>query len=271
MLTIIGMSEEVSADVLADRFSTAPADGTVAERAASDRTWAFGHLIVDEAQEHSVMMWRLLARRCPSKSMTVVGDVAQTGSVAGSDSWSQVLDTFAEGRWQQAELTVNYRTPREIMDVAADVSPRSLPTCSHRAPYAMPARVRGRTAGSIHRSRRLRPADTRGVQPADGTTAVLVPEGSRQPSPSPTIRCFASWRSPARIPTNRLVLLEVRAAKGLEFDVVIVVDPQAILDGSAPWSQRFIRALTRATTRVVVVHPGALPTVLSRLSRRPAA
>ena len=57
------------------------------------------------------MMWRLLARRCPVKSMTVVGDVAQTGSVTGTDTWAQALDPFAEGRWELAELSVNYRTP----------------------------------------------------------------------------------------------------------------------------------------------------------------
>jgi DNA helicase IV len=66
---------------------------------------------------------------------------------------------------------------------------------------------------------------------------------------------------------NPLMLLEVRAAKGLEFDVVIVVDPQAILDASARGANDLYVALTRATTRVVVVHPGVLPPVLSRLSR----
>ena len=58
---------------------------TLAERAAADRTWTFGHVVVDEAQELSPMAWRLLARRCPARSMTVVGDVAQTGGAAGTD------------------------------------------------------------------------------------------------------------------------------------------------------------------------------------------
>ena len=64
---------------------------------------------------------------------------------------------------------------------------------------------------------------------------------------------------------NRLVLLEVRAAKGLEFDVVVVVDPQSILDASPRGANDLYVALTRATTRVVVVHPGPLPAMLSRL------
>ena len=58
---------------------------TTAERAAADRTWTYGHVIVDEAQELSAMAWRLLLRRCPTRSMTVVGDVAQTGSPGRGD------------------------------------------------------------------------------------------------------------------------------------------------------------------------------------------
>ena len=62
---------------------------TAAERAATDRTWVFGHVIVDEAQELSPMAWRLLMRRCPSRSMTVVGDVAQTSELSGTTSWER--------------------------------------------------------------------------------------------------------------------------------------------------------------------------------------
>ena len=94
---------------------------TVAERAESDRTWAYGHLVVDEAQEHSPMMWRLLMRRCPTRSMTLVGDVAQVGSAAGASSWGEVLDRYVPGRWRMAELTVNYRTPAQVMQLASDM------------------------------------------------------------------------------------------------------------------------------------------------------
>jgi DNA helicase IV len=267
VLTIIGMSDEVSADMLADRFNTVGTYGTVAERAAADRSWAFGHLIVDEAQEHSVMMWRLLARRCPSRSMTIVGDVAQTGSVAGSDNWAQVLDTFAEGRWQEAELTVNYRTPREIMDVAADV------LASFAPDMAPPSSVRD--VGEYPRAVALDPVSepaafarlVREAEPADGTTAVLVPEGMRalfSESSDPLLRTLALAGPDT---ANKLMLLEVRAAKGLEFDVVIVVDPQGILDASARGANDLYVALTRATTRAIVVHPGPLPPILSRLEK----
>src|SRR4051812_49927062 len=67
------------------------------------------------------MAWRLLLRRCPTRSMTVVGDVAQTGSLAGASSWREVLEPHLGGAWRLEELTVNYRTPAEIMEVAAEV------------------------------------------------------------------------------------------------------------------------------------------------------
>ena len=65
---------------------------TVAERAESDRSWTYGHVIVDEAQELSAMAWRSLMRRCPKRSMTLVGDLAQTGSAGGARTWREVLD-----------------------------------------------------------------------------------------------------------------------------------------------------------------------------------
>ena len=83
---IVTAVDLVSAEMLAERFEEA--DGrSVAERAMADRTWTFGHVIVDEAQELSPMAWRLLMRRCPARSMTLVGDVAQTGDPAGAASW----------------------------------------------------------------------------------------------------------------------------------------------------------------------------------------
>src|SRR5690606_3801601 len=124
VLVTTGVLEEgvfERADVLADRHADDGSGLTTAERAARDRTWAYGHVIVDEAQELSAMAWRTVMRRVPAKSLTVVGDIAQTGSAAGARSWGEVLDPYLEGRWREERLEVNYRTPAEIMAVAADV------------------------------------------------------------------------------------------------------------------------------------------------------
>ena len=117
----------------------------MAERAAADRTWTFGHVIVDEAQELSEMAWRLLARRCPARSMTIVGDVAQTSSAVGTTSWERVLQPLAGDRWRLARLTVNYRTPAEIMAAAAGllaaIDPGQPPPQSVRQAGAAPWRM----------------------------------------------------------------------------------------------------------------------------------
>ncbi|MFD0200565.1 MULTISPECIES: hypothetical protein [Saccharothrix] len=197
----------VNAEWLADRHTTADHRVT-AERAAADREWTYGHIVVDEAQELSEMDWRVLARRGPNRSMTIVGDLAQRQSAAGARDWSRVLAPLARDRWQYRRLTVNYRTPAEIMAYAADtlaeVDPTAVPPTSvrHGEP---PLEV---TA-----------ADPESFRPATGTFAVITPTGPLTP----------------------------RATKGLEFDTVVVVDPERM----AP-AERYV-ALTRATQRMIVV------------------
>nr|WP_280499541.1 AAA family ATPase [Nocardia farcinica] len=149
---------------------------TAAERAAGDRTWTYGHVIVDEAQELSEMAWRMVMRRIPNRWMTVVGDVAQTGDPAGAASWQQVLEPYVAQRWKLTELTVNYRTPAEIMTVAADVLAAIDPAATApgggapdrgtgpgaRAPPARPRRPpaprAGWRPGRSRRGRRRRPS-----------------------------------------------------------------------------------------------------------------
>ncbi|MFZ2118941.1 MAG: UvrD-helicase domain-containing protein, partial [Pseudonocardiaceae bacterium] len=114
---LLRATDLIDADRLADRQRARGYEST-AERAAADRTWTYGHIIIDEAQELSPMAWRVLMRRCPSRSMTVVGDLAQTGSRAGAASWQDVLGPYVAQRWHLEELTINYRNPAEIADLA---------------------------------------------------------------------------------------------------------------------------------------------------------
>ncbi|MBA2472187.1 MAG: AAA family ATPase, partial [Pseudonocardiales bacterium] len=117
---LLRATDLIDADRLADRQRARGYEST-AERAAADRTWTYGHIIVDEAQELSPMAWRVLMRRCPSRSMTVVGDLAQTGSRAGAASWQDVLGPYVAQRWHLEELTINYRNPAEIAEIADHV------------------------------------------------------------------------------------------------------------------------------------------------------
>ena len=150
---------------------------TAAERAAADRTWAFGHVIVDEAQELSEMAWRMLMRRCPARSMTIVGDVAQTGDLAGAASWEQMLGPYMGERWRLAGLTINYRAPAEIMAVAADVLAAIDPALelprSVRESGAAPWRLQAAEGGLAEQ---LAAATARAAaQAGDGRLAVIVP------------------------------------------------------------------------------------------------
>src|SRR5208283_1881006 len=112
VLELTGLAGQglVDAAMIAGRNRDEGPDLTTAERAAADRSWAYGHVIIDEAQELSAMAWRMVLRRNPSRSMTVVGDVAQTGSPAGARSWKEMLTPLVGTRWREERLTVNYRT-----------------------------------------------------------------------------------------------------------------------------------------------------------------
>ncbi|MFI9006414.1 HelD family protein [Actinosynnema sp. NPDC053489] len=255
---ILMATDLVDAHRLAERHGVERYE-TAAERAAADRTWTFGHVIVDEAQELSPMAWRTLMRRCPSKSMTVVGDIAQTGDIAGASSWHEVLSPYVMDRWKLTELTVNYRTPSEIMAVAADVlrsvDPDLVPPTSVRDSGFEPWSLRVDSLAEALPSA----VDKEVAAIGDGKLAVIVPAAS-----------VASLR--ATVPgasddlDAQVVVLGVTDAKGLEFDSVLVVEPAGILAESPRGASDLYVALTRATQRLGVVHTGDLPEVLGRLA-----
>jgi DNA helicase IV len=260
--------------VLAGRWRTRGPQAGLAERASQDRGWVFGHVIVDEAQELSPMAWRMLMRRSPSRSMTVVGDMAQTGAPWGPGSWARALDPHAAGRWRVEELTINYRTPAEIMAVAADV-------LASMGTGLEPPRS-AREAGTTPWHLRLAPADAdpaaglggvvaaEAAQVGEGKLAVLVPPG-RAEELAELIRSevpAATARQGPAVLDARVAVLTVAEAKGLEFDAVVVADPAAILATGSHGANDLYVALTRATARLGVVHPGELPRVLSRLAAK---
>ena len=259
--------------VVAGRWRHPAATGTIADRARQDRTWTFGHVIVDEAQEVSAMAWRMLMRRCPTRSMTVVGDIAQTGAPWGAGSWARALDPHAAGRWRVAGLTVNYRTPAEIMAVAADV-------LAAVAEDLQPPRS-VREAGTAPWRLRLDPAELAARLPevvaeeaaavGDGKLAVVVPAERARQLGRPLVEALpaaTAAQGPAVLDAP-VAVLTVTQAKGLEFDAVVVVEPAEILGGSSRGGNDLYVALTRTTQRLGVVHSGPLPASLARL--QPAA
>ncbi|MFD5291105.1 HelD family protein [Streptomyces rochei] len=221
---------------------------SAAERAAADRTWAFGHIIVDEAQELSPMAWRLLMRRCPTRSMTLVGDPAQTAEAAGVGSWSKILAPYVEDRWEHTRLGVNYRTPAEIMDVAAAVVRAEDPS------FEPPSSVRSTGVRPFVRATDDLPAAVAEavgeLTPEEGRLAVIAP---RELHAALAARLDGVTAGAEPDLTQRVVLLDPRQSKGLEFDSVLVVEP-----GRYGTSDLYV-ALTRATQRLGVLHTGPLP------------
>ena len=231
---------------------------TVAQRAAADRTWTFGHVVVDEAQELSAMAWRLLLRRCPSRSMTVVGDVAQTGDPAGTASWAQALEPYVGDRWRLAELTVNYRTPAEVMALAAQVlariDPGLQPPRSVRESGVEPWRERVFAERFAERLGELAAREQEAL--GDGRLAVIVP-AARADELSAAIRSALPEAGYGEDPDleRRAVVLTVRQAKGLEFDTVIVADPDRIVADAPCGNRDLYVAVTRATHRLGLLEP----------------
>ncbi|CAL9406246.1 hypothetical protein SUDANB171_01558 [Streptomyces sp. enrichment culture] len=228
----------LDAETLADRYAEED-HRTPAERAAADRTWAFGHIVVDEAQELSAMTWRLLLRRCPARSMTLVGDIAQTSAPGGARSWAHTLDPHLGGRWRTAELTVNYRLPAEIAAPAAEMLHTIDPDL--RAPRAVrstgvPPWHRTVPAAALAAEAARALAGERAAHPA-GTAAVIAP-----PAWLPALAAAVG-----ALP--RVSVVDPRTAKGLEYDIVVVVDPHSM----AP-ADRYV-ALTRATQRLGLLTP----------------
>ncbi|OXR46739.1 Helicase IV [Nocardia cerradoensis] len=227
------------AEDLADRFADRDTRD-LAERAAADRDWTYRHIVVDEAQELSEMDWRVLMRRCPGRSFTVVGDLAQRRSTAGATSWDAMLEPYVPGRWRYRSLTVNYRTPAEIMAVAAAVLAEFAPAV--RPPESV------RSCGVRPWSRRVDENElssaiaefVRDEEGREGTAVVIGPPGL-----------------PGTVPASE--------TKGLEFDAVLVVEPERILaDGPRGAAELYV-ALTRATQRLGVLHRDPLPAALTGL------
>lgn len=224
---ILSAHDVIDAETLARRQEVGDSR-TTAQRARADHTWAYGHIIVDEAQELTPMEWRMLFRRSPSRWMTLVGDPAQTGSPAGVDDWDESLEPFVGKRFRHHHLTVNYRTPRPITKLANSllevINPQARPADSIRGGEAV---THLSHAEAKERGLDLTPGTTR---TSDGRLGAVISSAN------------------------------VEEIKGLEFDHVVVVDPWQIIEASPQGLQDLYVAITRATQTLTLV--GELPEYL---------
>jgi len=252
----------ISAEELVDQNQEREARLTAAERATTDRSWAFGHIVVDEAQELSPMQWRLLVRRCPLKSFTIVGDIAQTSSVAGANSWQGALAPMFGDRWQLEELTVNYRTPSQIAEAAARMANAaglvvSAPKAVREGRWA-PVIDRVEPGQIINKLVEVLPQE---LDSLDGGLLAVIADGDLLPEATAALRAVYGRRvgTDAGSYVQDIVVISPREAKGLEFDGVVVLEPSAMLNHEHGRVGDLYVAMTRPTQRLRLIAAAAVP------------
>ena len=261
----------ITSQMLVDNINGMDAELT-AQRAGADREWTYGHVVVDEAQELTAMDWRMLIRRCPSRSFTIVGDVAQTSALGGTRSWRRMMDPlFGPHNWSLNELTINYRNPKEVSQLACDfASAEGLYISTVNAVRGVEDSVRRLTltdesllADAVaHQAIDL----VRAHVGADGTgrVAIIAPDAllaslrarvyaelrqTLAPKEFERLSSQSSW-------DEQVTICSTRTVKGLEYDAVMVVQPGRI-EEDAP--SRIVAAsdlyvaMTRPTQRLLIV------------------
>lgn len=247
----------VTADMLMRQTQEAPSLRPLAERARADRSWTYGHIVIDEAQDLSPMAWRCLLRRCPSRSMTVVGDLDQKRGHRRPNSWKQALGPAARAFNEEFVLSISYRTPRALTRIAQAVmaqhgtpvlypmeAVRDVPDCyqvSHTHKDTLKECVSQIVSAMQERL-------DREEGEGKGRICVIVPDAQAQ--------LWHADESGASALDQRVSYLTAAGSKGLEFDSVVVVEPGAILDQGS--GDLFV-ALTRATHDLHAVTTTQLP------------
>ncbi|WSQ09521.1 AAA family ATPase [Streptomyces sp. NBC_01231] len=187
----------------------------------------FAHVVVDEAQELTDAEWQMLLLRCPSRSFTIVGDRAQARH-GFTESWQERLERLGFDRINLASLSINYRTPEEIMTEAEPVIRAALPDAN------VPTSIRSGGVPVVHgpTSDLTSILDTWLAAHADGIACVIG---------DPTFRT-----------TSRVRSLTPELSKGLEFDLVVLIDPETFGTGVEGAVDRYV-AMTRATQQLVIL------------------
>jgi DNA helicase IV len=234
-----------------------------AEYLINGRTRAYGHVVVDEAQDLSPMQFRMVARRAPSGSLTILGDLAQATGGWSYATWEEILRHLpTSAPMRHDELTLGYRAPGQILDLASKLLPQAAPT-------VQPTR-------SIRRGRR-EPRLTRvepkellaaAVQEAtgladEGLLVGLVVSAGQLAAMTALVADRADIGLLERDGMHRQVtVVDVTAAKGLEFDAVVVVEPAAIAGADARGLRLLYVAMTRPIQHLSLIHAEPLPELL---------
>lgn len=215
-----------------------------AERLAAERT-EYAHVIVDEAQDLTPMQWRMVGRRGRMGTWTVVGDPAQSSWTDPEEAAAARDEALGSRPRRRFTLTVNYRNPAEVAEVASRVlklaAPGMEPPTAVRSTGLEPRFTAA--AGDLRES--VREETRRLLGQVDGTVGVVVAMDRRAEA--------AGWLADLG---ERAVALGSLEAKGLEYDATVVVSPAEIADESAAGLRVLYVALTRATQQLTVISTG---------------
>lgn len=232
-----------------DRVDAAVEQGaSVAELASDQRSWRFGHVIVDEAQDLTPMQWRMIARRTRGDSMTVVGDLAQR-SIGEPGEWSDHLPPSIRNVSYQ-ELTINYRAPAEVNDLARAVLAQLAPKLT--APRSIRSVGRSPKAVEVRSIALELPLliDAAMDRLGTGSIVVICLDAEQDNEMNRALRA------------RDVTVLTPRQAKGLEFDAVFLVEPSDIL--AEPWGLSLLYvSITRSTQELSILYKNELPSVLA--------
>ncbi|MGE9782741.1 HelD family protein [Janibacter sp. G368] len=214
----------------------------VADRAAAQRGWVYGHVVVDEAQELSAMEWQMVLRRCPAASITAVGDIDQTEAPHAHTTWEGALGEVLTDRWRRADLTICYRTPREVMDLTGPVLEAAGST--NEPPRAV------RSSGVEPWLRHVPEGDLAASAAAEHAALAERWDGGSVGvvAPADRVADLAAALGPD------VTVMSATQAKGLEWDATLLVDPDGIAAEPRGWNGLYV-ALTRCTQelgRVVI-------------------
>jgi DNA helicase IV len=257
VLDDLGLRGYADAATLANRFGEPSSNGHGSEVAVEPRT--FGHVLVDEAQDLTAMQWRMLARRCPSGSMTLVGDPGQASKPGAVASWDDVLSHLpTHNATRFVSLSINYRTPAEVMEVAsrllAVAAPTVEPSRSVRSTGEYPRYV----AAADHDLVATASAETRAALQRTGAVAVIAPPALHAALVE-TLADVGAVATSADALDAPIAVLDPTSAKGLEFDHVVVVEPSALVNPDRAGLRLLYVTITRTTKTLTIVHAEALP------------
>jgi DNA helicase IV len=240
-----------------------PADTVLLDEldALLEGTETFVHAVVDEAQDLSPMQCRVIGRRCPLGSVTVLGDLAQATTPWAPGSWEATLQHLGHAA-DVRPLTAGYRVPGEVLDVANRL-------LKHIAPDVPPATSIRQGAGALGYKRSLVTAVTECLE-VEGSVGVIVPDVRADAVLAELRAAGIDAHALAEDADPRVEVVPASLAKGLEFDSVVLLEPAQIVAAEpsrVAGLRRLYVVLTRAVSRLRIVHTAPLPPELASSPR----